>query len=194
MAKKVDPGQIDIFESDTRSHEYSVVIHPDWAVSNKVKELRHLLRDQISREPHDLHTRPHITLYDCSSTVCQNDYVESQVKAAIKEFRAFDIAFDGTDYWESGTFFIRINEPKAIQRLTASIKKNLTLPKPHQANSAEGKIPHLTISRFITKKEMGQISPAEFEMKASFKCNAITILKKAEGENSYQELAKLRLG
>jgi 2'-5' RNA ligase len=185
-------GQTDMFTSDTRPHRYVIIINPGFHVNEKVKQFKQLLNEHVGLRREDLHSKAHITLTYVDSPYNADREILDRVKRALKGRSSFDITIRDTGFWDSGTFYLKIDDPKPVQELMAAVDEDL---RSIRLRRPEAKIPHITLARKLSKQAMSEIPTEEFAYCATFRCNTVTILKQVlEPAGGFEVLEKLRLG
>lgn len=184
-------GQMNLFTEDTRPHRYLIMIHPGFHVTEKVKQFREQLNNYISLKAEDLYSRAHITVCYYDATSRADAEVVELVSRAVKNICPFTVEISGADFWDSGTFFLRVTSTEAIRALIQSIREQKGVSR--RKENAQ-KIPHITIARNLSKREMSVIPIDEFAYKANFTCSSVTILKQVlEPEASFELLDRVKL-
>ena len=187
MAKKAaaDPNQTNMFVSDTRPHAYTVLIHPGFQISEKVRQLKHHLNSFVPISESDLNSKPHITLCYKVKSYNADDLIVNQVHEAIKGITSFDIKVDGFDFRDDGTFLLKLKDQGPIYKLILALQQQL--------NVSQGETPHITIARSLKKKALDILPLEDFEYEPSFKCNSLTILKQVlDPEEKTEVLLKIK--
>jgi 2'-5' RNA ligase len=156
--------------------EYFLLISPSAKIKQQVKDLKVKLNERIGISKENLNSVPHISLVLMREKTNRDNYIIEKVKEAAAGFNDFDILINGArtfDHTYTRDLVLNV-ESTEIQKLQNSIFQTFNLKAPEKF------IPHVTIARGITKNKFEQIGTAfhDFDLRAGFICNSITILKR----------------
>lgn len=173
--------QLDIFGCEI--HEYLLVIEPDEQITESLIHLRKQLNTLIPLSDQTLQSKAHISLCYFKASDFSDELIISKANQGLANIESFNIAINGCEKWNNGTFILRVKQDSHIEvllRNLASIFKGII------------QTPHLTIARSIPKSYLDYLPIDDFQYQGSFNCNTIVLLKKT-GSESYRVLHKIIL-
>lgn len=168
--------------------EYFILISPPAAVRKMIAGMKKALHKITPPGDENLHSIAHISLYKLR--IPENDaFIIKKIRRALAHQHRFSIKLNGTEIFAHGnqskTLVLKIANPEPINIIYALISREF--------RTSKRITPHLTIVRKISARNFEKINVQDFDHYEDFFCNEITILKKPEGKEHFDVLAKIPL-
>ena len=189
MPRKSNPHQTDLFEADTRSYRYVILLDPGFHITEKVRFFRQKLNELHPVSDEDMRSKPHITLCYFDSPYNCDKLIVDKTKQASSRIKAFDFSVNGLNYWDTGTLYMKVEAPPPVLKLLDNLKSELKAAKMSSH-------PHITIVRKLKKQHYTELQKEDFDYQADSRCYTITILKQLlDGKpQGFEVLDKIKLG
>lgn len=188
MSRKINPDQTDLFEADTKSYRYVMVLDPGFHIGEKVKFFRQKLHAFYPVSDEEMRSKPHITLCHFDSRYNCDKLIIDKTKQASAKVKAFDFSVNGLNYWDSGTLYMKVEAPLPVLQLLNNLKAELKSAKLSTH-------PHITIVRKLKKQHYAELQKEDFDYQASSRCYTITILKQLldDKPQAFEILERIKL-
>jgi 2'-5' RNA ligase len=180
---RVNYAQLSLFSY----YEYFLLLSPGQGIIRKVASMKDKLAAMIRVPSYNLVSIAHMSLLKFRNTEDDQSVIQ-RVTQAVESIPEFSVRLGGAAIFHNGstgTLMLPPVDSAPINHLhgmiTAAFKQRRHIR------------PHITIARHIALEELLKVDLHDFDCHDSFRCNKVTILKKAIEAPRYEVLREVRL-
>jgi 2'-5' RNA ligase len=174
-----------------RINEYLLVLNPHEELRNKIKQVKEEFNEKYKTS---FVGKPHITLVNFTQYEMFEERILNRLKAVSMGYHPFKVELKDYGSFPSHTIFINVTTKEPIRNLVKEMKPFQQLlklnadNKPHFIDE-----PHLTIARKLVpwQYEKGWLEYSQRHFTGRFIADSMLLLKRREGERSYQIVQRL---
>lgn len=179
--RRVNYAQLSLFSY----YEYFLLLSPGQSIVRKVAAMKSLLAGMIRIPSYNLGSVAHISLMKFQMTEDDQSVIR-RVTHAVEGFPEFDVQLGSAGIFQNGSIGTLMLQPANsdhIHSLHGSIMAAFRRRRSIR--------PHITIARNVDSAELLKVNLHDFDCHDSFRCNKVTILKKAIEAPHYEVLREV---
>ena len=174
-----------------RMCEYLLVLHPHEELRNKIMNTKKEFASKFEA-PFAERGTPHITLARFSQLQMMEDRIINRLKMIAMAMPAFKVELKDFGSFPSHTIYINVASQVPIQMLVKSLKPAQPLMKTKEHKPYFSDNPQITVARKLLpwQYEKGWLEYSHKHFTGRFIANDMLLLRRAEGQKSYQPVQK----
>jgi 2'-5' RNA ligase len=174
-----------------RMCEYLLVLHPHEELRNKIMNTKKEFAKKFEA-PSAEWGQPHITLLRFSQLQMMEERIVNRFKMIAMAMPAFKVELKDFGSFPSHTIYINVDTKVAIQMLVKSLRPAQSLLKTKERKPQFIEESHITVARKLLpwQYEKGWLEYSHKHFTGRFIANDMLLLRRPEGQKSYQAVQK----
>lgn len=174
-----------------RMCEYLLVLQPHEELWNKIVNVKNDFFEKYKAESAKW-GKPHITLVKFAQLQMMEERITNRLKMIGMAMPAFKVELKDFGSFPSHTIYINVSSQIPIQMLVKSLKPAQSLMKTKEYKPYFIDNPHLTVARKLLpwQYEKGWLEYSQKHFTGRFIANDMLLLRRREGDKSYQPVQK----